>query len=73
MLLLPHCDPSCHCCSSLVYVVHAMTPLLFVCLQTVEYKLLASLNILNVAQSLIIFSGLAAGLTVCAKVGVLSD
>lgn len=35
--------------------------------QTVEYKLLASLNILNVAQSLIIFTGLAAGLTVCAK------
>lgn len=29
--------------------------------QTVEYKLLASLNALNVAQSLIIFSGLAAG------------
>jgi hypothetical protein len=36
-------------------------------LQTIEYKLLASLNALNVVQSLIIFSGLAAGLTVCAK------
>ena len=36
--------------------------------QRTEYKLLASLNILNVAQSIIIFLGLASGLTVCARV-----
>ena len=36
--------------------------------QGVEYSLLASLNLLNVAQSVIIFSGLAAGLTVCTQV-----
>jgi hypothetical protein len=41
-------------------------------LQTIEYKLLASLNALNVVQSLIIFSGLAAGLTVCAKASACS-
>lgn len=35
--------------------------------QGVEYKLLASLCALNVVQSLIIFVGLAAGLTVCAQ------
>ncbi len=40
--------------------------------QRTEYKLLASLNILNVAQSVIIFLGLASGLTVCARVWWLS-
>ena len=35
--------------------------------QGVEYKLLASLCTLNVVQSMIIFVGLAAGLTVCAQ------
>ena len=39
--------------------------------QRTEYKLLASLNILNVAQSVIIFLGLASGLTVCARVRLL--
>ena len=38
-----------------------------VCLQ-VEYKLLTSLNALNIVQSLIIFFGMAAGLSVCARV-----
>ena len=37
--------------------------------QDVEYKLMASLNGLNVLQSIIIFSGLIAGLMVCVKVG----
>lgn len=36
--------------------------------QNVEYKLMASLNGLNVLQSVIIFSGLIAGLVVCTKV-----
>ena len=36
--------------------------------QDVEYKLMASLNGLNVLQSVIIFSGLIAGLMVCVKV-----
>ena len=36
--------------------------------QDVEYKLMASLNGLNVLQSIIIFSGLIAGLMVCVKV-----
>ena len=36
--------------------------------QKVEYLLLASLCALNIVQSFIIFIGLAAGLTVCAKV-----
>lgn len=36
--------------------------------QDVEYKLMASLNGLNVLQSVIIFSGLIAGLIVCTKV-----
>lgn len=36
--------------------------------QRVEYLLLASLSALNIVQSLIIFVGLAAGLTVCANV-----
>jgi hypothetical protein len=35
--------------------------------QAVEYKLLASLNVLNVVQSFIIFAGMASGLTVCAR------
>ncbi|CAL5222423.1 g4785 [Coccomyxa viridis] len=35
--------------------------------QDVEYKLMASLNGLNVLQSIIIFSGLIAGLMVCVK------
>lgn len=39
--------------------------------QTVEYKLLASLNALNVAQSLIIFSGLAAGKPPCTEAAAL--
>lgn len=34
----------------------------------VEYKLLTSLNALNIVQSLIIFFGMAAGLSVCARV-----
>ena len=36
--------------------------------QNVEYKLMASLNGLNMLQSIIIFSGLIAGLFVCTKV-----
>lgn len=36
--------------------------------QNVEYKLMASLNGLNMLQSIIIFSGLIAGLVVCTKV-----
>lgn len=39
--------------------------------QRVEYLLLASLSALNIVQSLIIFVGLAAGLTVCANVRTL--
>lgn len=39
--------------------------------QRVEYLLLASLSALNIVQSLIIFVGLAAGLTVCANVRIL--
>lgn len=39
--------------------------------QNVEYKLMASLNGLNVLQSIIIFSGLIAGLVVCTKVHTL--
>ena len=35
--------------------------------QGVEYKLMASLNGLNVLQSVIIFTGLIAGLVVCTK------
>ncbi|CAL8467522.1 g7060 [Coccomyxa elongata] len=35
--------------------------------QNVEYKLMASLNGLNMLQSIIIFSGLIAGLVVCTK------
>ncbi|KAK9823014.1 hypothetical protein WJX81_007044 [Elliptochloris bilobata] len=35
--------------------------------QRVEYKLTTSLNYLNILQSVIIFSGLVAGLTVCSK------
>lgn len=38
--------------------------------QRVEYLLLASLSALNIVQSLIIFVGLAAGLTVCANVRI---
>lgn len=36
--------------------------------QVEDYRLSASMNALNVAQSLVIFSGLAAGLVVCTKV-----
>ncbi len=36
--------------------------------QKVEYKLISSLNGLNMLQSIIIFSGLIAGLVVCTKV-----
>jgi ABC-type transport system involved in Fe-S cluster assembly fused permease/ATPase subunit len=36
--------------------------------QNVEYKLLATLNGLNILQSVIIFTGLIAGLVVCTKV-----
>ena len=36
--------------------------------QSVEYKLMASLNGLNILQSIIIFTGLIAGLIVCTKV-----
>ena len=39
--------------------------------QDVEYKLMASLNGLNVLQSVIIFSGLIAGLMVCVKVQII--
>jgi len=38
--------------------------------QDVEYKLMSSLNGLNVLQSIIIFSGLIAGLMVCVKVSI---
>jgi hypothetical protein len=40
--------------------------------QAVEYKLMASLNGLNVLQSVIIFTGLIAGLVVCTKVRLTS-
>lgn len=39
--------------------------------QKVEYTLIASLNGLNVLQSLIIWSGMIGGLVVCTKVGLL--
>jgi len=37
--------------------------------QVEDYKLSASMNVLNVAQSVVIYSGMAAGLLVCTKVG----
>lgn len=36
--------------------------------QVEDYRLSASMNVLNVAQSIVIYSGMAAGLLVCTKV-----
>ena len=49
---------------------HAIATLHFgrLCLQSNEWKLLASLSALNIIQTVIIWVGLSAGLIVCVKV-----